>query len=82
MIIRVKYFLASFTWLVSECEMMENGDIRFYGFVVNAAALDFSEWGYFTLNQLMEVKLFGCLGVERDIYFKECTFGEFMRKGD
>jgi len=81
-IISVKYFLVAFTWLVAECEFQEDGDVMFFGYVINDATPDCSEWGYFTLNQLMEVKLFGCLGVERDIYFKECAFGEYMRKGD
>ena len=81
-VIRVKYFLAAFTWLVAECETQEDGDVMFFGYVVNDAAPDCSEWRYFTLNQLMEIKLFGALGVERDLWFKECTFGEYIRKGD
>jgi len=76
-IIRVKYFLASFTWLVTECEMREGGDVLFFGYVRNDAAPDCSEWGNFTLNQLMEVKLLGCLGVERDLHFKECKFKDY-----
>jgi hypothetical protein len=78
-IIKVKYFLASFTWLVAKCEALDDGDVLFYGFVINAATPDFSEWGNFTLSELMGVKLFGALGVERDLWFKECTFGEYMR---
>jgi len=78
-IVKVKYFLASFTWLVIECEAQKDGDVMFYGYVINHADPDCSEWGHFTLNQLMKIKLFGCLGVERDIYFKECTFGEYIR---
>ena len=76
-IIKVKYFLASFTWLVTECEIQED-DVLFFGYVINHGDPDCSEWCYFTLNQLMEIKLYGCLGVERDLYFKECTFGEYM----
>ena len=72
----MKYFLASFTWLVTECEMQDD-DILFFGYVINSSALDSSEWGYFTLNQLIEIKLLGCLGVERDLWFKECRFGEY-----
>ena len=79
-IIYVKYFLASFTWLVAECEVIDN-DVRFYGYTINTNELHFSEWGSFTLNQLMEIKLYGVLGVERDLYFEECTFSEYMEKG-
>jgi hypothetical protein len=76
-IIKVKYFLANFTWLVTEAEIREDGDVEFFGYVINHAAPDCSEWGYFTLNQLMEVKVFG--GVERDLYFNECTFEDYMK---
>ena len=31
---------------------------------------------YFTLSQLINVKLFGVIGVERDLWLKECNFGE------
>lgn len=79
-IIKVKYFLASFTWLVTECEVQEDGDVLFFGYVINHSDPDCSEWGYWTLNQLLEVKLYGCLGVERDLYFKECTFGDYMKR--
>ena len=73
MIIKVKYFIANFTWLVMKCEKQKD-DVLFYGFVINSSNPDFSEWGYFTLNELMEIKLLGVLGVERDLHFKECTF--------
>lgn len=79
-IIRVKYFLAAFTWLVTECEQQNDGDVLFFGYVINDADPDFSEWGYFTLSQLLAIKLYGCLEVERDLYFKECTFGEYMSR--
>jgi len=78
-IIKVKYFLAGFTWLVAKCEVQGN-DVMFYGYVINHTDPHFSEWGCFSLNELMSVKLFGALGVERDLFFKECTFGEYMKK--
>jgi len=78
-LIKVKYFLANFTWLVVECEVQED-DVMFFGYVINHSDPDLSEWGYFTLNQLLEIKLYGILGVERDLYFTECTLGEYMGK--
>jgi len=80
-IIKIKYFLASFTWLVCECEVREDGDVEFFGYVQNHSDPDCSEWGYFTLNQLAEVRLFGCVMVERDLWFRECTWSEYMGKG-
>jgi hypothetical protein len=79
MIIRVKYFIAPFTWLVTECEVQDDGDVLFFGYVINHNDNFCSEWGYFTLNQLMEIKLYGAVGVERDLYFTKCTFGEYMK---
>ena len=79
-IIRVKYFLAGFTWLAIECEVQADNNVLFYGYVINHSDPSCSEWGCFTLNDLMGVKIFGCLGVERDLYLKECTFGEYMRR--
>jgi hypothetical protein len=76
-IIRVKYFLANFTWLVTECNVKEK-DVLFYGYVINHSDPDCSEWGCFTLSELMRAKFLGCLGVERDLYFNPCTFGEYM----
>ena len=74
-VIQVKYFLVSFTWLVAECEV-QGDDVMFYGYVINHTTPEFSEWGSFTLRQLMEVKLPGGLGVERDLYFDAVKFGE------
>ena len=78
-IIKVKYFIGSFTWLVAECET-DGDDVLFFGYVINHGAPDCSEWGYFTLNQLAEIKVFGFIEVERDLYFKECTFGKYMEE--
>jgi len=77
-VIKVKYFLASFTWLVTECEIQEDeDDVLFFGYVINHSDPDFSEWGYFKLSQLIETKLHGLFEVERDLYFRECTFDEY-----
>jgi hypothetical protein len=78
-IIKVKFFIGNFTWLAVEAETREDGDVMFFGYVINHSDSQFSEWGYFTLNELLKVKLFGVLGVERDLYLDECTFGEYMK---
>ena len=78
-IIRAKYFIDIFTWLAAECET-RGDDVLFYGYVVNAAEPHLSEWGYFTLKQLMEIRLRGGIGVERDLSFKKCAFGEYMKR--
>ena len=78
-IIKAKYFIANFTWLVTECEIQKDGDVLFFGYVINHSDQNCSEWGYFTLNQLIEIRLFGVIEVERDLYFNECTFGKYMK---
>ena len=53
-------------WYVLEGEEQENGDWLFFGYV---KGLGFDELGYFTLNELKSVKLFGGLGIERDLHW-------------
>jgi len=64
----VKFFhpLSSYTWYVVEGERQEDrdGDMLFFGLVDGHE----KELGYFTLEQLKEVKVRG-LGIERDKWF-------------
>lgn len=78
-IIKAKYFLASFTWLVTEYEVQEDGDILFFGYVINHSYPDGSEWGYFSFNEMRKVRLFGAVGIERDLFFKPCKFSEYKK---
>jgi len=63
----VKFFTpdAQWSWFAVEGEKQEDGDWLFFGYVVGHE----SEWGYFTLAQLLDVR--GALGlpIERDLYF-------------
>ena len=63
-IVYVKLFLDSFTWYITEISI--DDDICF-GYVVSSFG---SKLGYFSLNEIQEVK--GSLGleVERDLSFK------------
>ena len=72
-IIRAKFFLGNFTWLVTECEVTDT-DVLFFGYVINHTNPDFSEWGYFSFNEMRKVRLFGSIGIERDLYFNPCRF--------
>ncbi len=77
-IIRAKFFLGSFTWLVTECEVQDN-DILFFGYVINHAYPDGSEWGYSSFNEMRKVKLFSTVGIERDLYFSPCKFSDYKK---
>ena len=66
-----KFFapVGSWTWYVLEGDKREDGDWEFFGIVDNEYG---HEYGYFTLNELEEVRLPFGLKIERDKYF-ECT---------
>jgi hypothetical protein len=78
--IAVKFFTpwASWTWYaveggpVYDDESSQEVDFEFFGLVDG----DFKEWGYFTLNQLQEVKGPFGLAIERDMYFDNQTIGK------
>lgn len=60
-------FSHALTWYILEAyEDFETSGIV-YGYVVNNANPDFSEYGDIDLNELMSLKQFGCPAVERDI---------------
>lgn len=61
-----KFFLASWTWYVLEAQKQPNGDYLFYGIVDNGTEC---ERGYFYLSELERLRVWGCLKVERDMYF-------------
>lgn len=61
-----KFFLARWTWYVLEAQKQSNGDYLFFGIVDNGHE---REMGYFSLSELESLKIWGCVKVERDIYF-------------
>lgn len=75
-----KFFLANFTWYVCEARKINN-DYEFYGIVDNAGE---KELGYFCLSELESLRVWGCLRVERDMYFKAQTVNtrEFMNSSN
>ena len=62
----------SYTWYVLEGERHEDNWI-FFGIVENSYE---SEYGYFTLKELENIKLPFGLTIERDIYFKPTKLNE------
>ncbi len=59
-------------WYVSECEIGDDGDILFFGFVNG----DFGEWGYFRLSEMEDTR---CpLLVNYD--FKPMPFSELKKE--
>lgn len=67
---------AQATWLILEAEKTQN-DYTFYGYVT----LDgyFWEYGYFTLDQLKQVRGRFGLPIERDIYSKPGLLSDYIQ---
>jgi hypothetical protein len=68
-----KFFLASWTWYVLEARKEANGDYLFYGIVDNGHE---REHGYFRLSELESLRVWGCVKVERDMYFDPITIAK------
>ena len=64
----------SWTWYVTEGEVQEDGDIRFFGLVRGFE----TELGYFMLSELEAIQRPFGLGIERDLYFGEHTLAEAL----
>lgn len=63
-IVYIKLFIDGWTWYITEISI--DDDICF-GYVVSPFG---SELGYFSLNEIQEVKGSLGIGVERDLHFK------------
>lgn len=64
-----KFFLpcGAWTWYITEAEK-QGDDWLFFGLVINGHGE--KELGYFTLSQLEEIRVWGCIKVERDRRFE------------
>lgn len=67
-----RYFhpMSSWTWYATEFDPISR---NFFGFVVGFE----SEWGEFSLDEFEHTKVKG-LGIERDLYFTECTLADAL----
>jgi hypothetical protein len=66
-IVHAKFFLpgTGWTWYVTEGQE-QGGDFLFFGFVVGLE----SEFGFFLLSELEQVRAGGLFRVERDLHFR------------
>ena len=74
----VKFFCpwSHWTWYAVEGDEDEDGDWMFFGLVDGHE----KEWGYFTLNELTEVRGPGGLRIERDYHFGMPTVRELFKR--
>ena len=78
-IVYAKFFLPGTNWTWYVTEGGQDGDeFRFFGFVVGLE----SEFGYFLLSELEEVRTKLGLGVERDLHFREGKLTDVVPASD
>lgn len=68
-----KFFFGCWTWYVLEAAKEPDGDYLFYGIIHNGRS---SERGYFRLSELASLRMWGCVKVERDMYFDPIKIAE------
>ena len=75
-----KFFnpVGSGTWLAIEGSKQENGDYMFFGYCMLGDP-EMAEMGYFSLNEIENIKLPFGLGIERDLYFGEKYLDEALK---
>ena len=74
-IVIVKYFspVGGATWWCTEYNPVSR---IFFGFVTGLA---YDEWGYISLDELESVKVWGSLGIERDLWFKPVPIKQALK---
>jgi hypothetical protein len=75
--VAVKFFAPGrYTFYATEFD----GDDTLFGYCVSPLGPDCDEWGYASLKELAEMKIWGIPAIERDIYFGHPTVGEALGK--
>lgn len=74
----VKYFnpYGAGTWLILEGQELDDGDFELYGYI---HILEW-EYGYVLLSQLERIKFCNRASIERDLYTKNETLGDFLKE--
>ena len=81
-----KFFLpvGRFSYYVTECETVNNGnrdDYHFYGFCVSPMGSDCDELGYMSLEEMTAIRVMGGLGIERDMHWTGSLLDAFKANG-
>lgn len=77
----VKYFnpCGIGTWLITEGERTDDGDFEMFGYC-HLGDDENAELGYVRLSELESIKGPLGIGIERDLYFDECTLEDAIHK--
>lgn len=65
-IIHMHFFIGGCDWYAVEYDPTEK---RFFGFAILNSDFEMAEWGYFSLEELLELKV-SFVEVDRDLHFK------------
>jgi hypothetical protein len=65
-IIHMHFFIGSCDWFAAEYDPKEQ---LLFGFVILNGDVQNSEWGYFSLREMCEIKVGGFLEIDRDLHF-------------
>jgi hypothetical protein len=65
-----------FTFYVCEADQEEDNDWTFWGYCVSPLGSDCDEFGYVTMSELLSIKHFSGLGIERDKWFDPIKLSE------
>ena len=74
-VIYMHFFIGGSDWYASEYDPEEG---LFFGFAILNNDLEMAEWGYFSLEELSDIKI-KFLEVDRDLYFKPVKAFEIER---
>ena len=64
-IIHMHFFIGNCDWYIAESD----GDDTFFGFAIINGDYEMAEWGYMSLEELMEIKI-RIFEVDRDLHWK------------
>lgn len=70
-VIHMHFFLGRSSWYVAEFD----GEDLFFGFAVLNGDYECAEWGYFSLEELVEINIQG-FQIDRDLHWKPTPAGE------
>ena len=76
-VIHLHFFFAGCDWFAAEYD----GEDLFFGFAVLNGDMENSEWGYFTLSELMAINIHD-LEIDRDLYWEPTPAGKIERIKD
>jgi hypothetical protein len=79
-LVSMHFFLGGCDWYVTE---YDPASMEFFGFAILNGDFEMSEWGYFSLPELVGIKVHGGLEIDRDLHWKvrKCSEVDDIVKG-